>query len=164
MVVVPAGRSRTYRAAVLGALLAVSVVGGSLSGTLARPDAWFLALEKPSLMPPLRLFPPLWLTAYILTAIAGWRIYCHARRDRLPRLLAAWCLQLVLNWVWAPLLWVFKLPELASVAMLSACAALLTLAFAMRPVDPVSARLLLPGAVWAGYLSAMSLALGLLNP
>lgn len=73
--------------------------GGLLIGYSFLPGAWYQSLLKPPMTPPNWLFAPAWTTLYVLIAIAGWALFSRPEEQTGKR---AWVLQLVLNFIWSP--------------------------------------------------------------
>ena len=85
----------TLAAAVCGILVALT----SLSGALAPPGDWYIALDQPPGTPPNAAFPIVWTLLYIAMAVAAWRVW----RARGPgRELGLFVVQLALNALWMP--------------------------------------------------------------
>src|SRR5688572_29520143 len=76
--------------------LAVVLGGGMLIGSVTQPDAWYVALTKPSFNPPDWIFAPVWAVLYLLIALAGARTFERGTGFSL------WLGQMVLNFAWAP--------------------------------------------------------------
>jgi tryptophan-rich sensory protein len=79
--------------------LIVSAIGGWVTATSV--DSWYQSLEKPPLNPPDWIFAPVWMTLYILIAVAGWRVWRKAGIAGAPRAFSRYFLQLVLNLAWS---------------------------------------------------------------
>ena len=62
------------------------------------PDAWYVALKKPTWNPPNWVFGPVWTVLYIMIAIAGWYAW---RAEGLGRLVSVWAIGLILNGLWS---------------------------------------------------------------
>lgn len=73
---------------------------GALIGTSFAVDAWYVALNKPSFMPPPAAFGIVWPILYLLIAVAGWRVFTS--EGATPGW-GLWLGQLVLNWAWSPI-------------------------------------------------------------
>lgn len=149
--------------AVLGGLIALAVFGGSLSGILGRADGgWYAALDKPWFAPPHGAYVPAWIVAYVALAVAGWRIWIGRGRFR-HFLIAIWSVQLVLNWLWAPVFIGLRMPLAACSALALSAAICLYLGLHMR-ADRLAPRLLVPCAVWIGFTAWLTLRIATLNP
>ncbi len=76
--------------------------GAATSGALFGPDRWYDGLEKPWWTPPNWAFPLAWSVAYLLVAVAAWRIAVAEPSMVQALALALWSLQIVLNALWTP--------------------------------------------------------------
>lgn len=160
---ITAVRTSAPRAAILGLLLAFAVLGGSLSGIFAKPDDWYLSLAKPWYVPPHWALTPVWLANYITVAIIGSRIWHRKTSSKRPVLIVAWTLQLLLNWLWAPVFLVLRLPEFAFIIAISSCAIISFMAVVLRRRDTRSAHLLMLNLMWLGFVSLMTFQIAAIN-
>jgi benzodiazapine receptor len=140
--------------------LAFVAIAGAM-GTLALPDAWYVALAKPSFNPPNWIFPPVWTLLYVLMAIAAWRVY---RAAGWCTALGAWIAQLVFNGAWSPLF--FGLHRigwaLADIIVLLALVVTTTVLFFRR--DRIAGSLMVPYAAWVAFATLLTLTIWRLNP
>lgn len=160
---ITATRPPASRATVLGLLLAVAVLGGSLSGIFAKPDDWYQALAKPWFAPPHSALASVWLVNYITIAIIGSRIWRRKTSRKRPVLLVAWALQLLLNWLWAPVFLVLHLPEFAFIIAISSCVIIAFMAVVLRRRDAWGARLLMFNLTWLGFVSLITFQIATMN-
>jgi len=72
--------------------------------------------------PPNWVFGPVWTVLYVLTAIAGWRVW---RRDRAGMSIKLWWAQLAINFAWSPVVFVAHQTALALVVVLLLLVAIL---------------------------------------
>ena len=87
---------------VLLALLVLCVGGGALIGVLSAGQVGdYRSLELPTWAPPSWLFGPVWTVLYALMAISAWLVVRTEHPFR-GRALAAFAVQLVLNFAWTP--------------------------------------------------------------
>jgi translocator protein len=141
---------------IVGATLATAVAGGL---TADFRSAWYQALEKPSWQPSGRVIGSVWTILYPLIALAGvllWRTP-GGRRDR--GLLALFCLQWVLNFLFTPLLTRVRSPALAALDCGALAAAVWLLVGKAIPVRRPAGLLLVPYGLWTTFATALSLAL-----
>lgn len=127
---------------------------------LAGPDAWYAGLTKPSLNPPRWVFGPVWTLLYVLIAIAGWRIWQRARRSAA---MAAWGVQMVLNFLWTPVFFGAHRIGLALAVIVVLLAAILVFIATAWRRDRLAAGLFLPYAAWVGFATALNAAFWILN-
>lgn len=142
------------------AFLLIVVGFGAFIGMNTLPGAWHTELEKPPYYPPNEIFGPVWFALYVMIGIAGWRI---AMAEPYGAAMRMWFVQMVLNWLWAPV-W-FNL-HLAWVA-LTIVSALLVIIFgfiwtAWTP-SKFAALLFAPYAAWVAFSMALNLSIAALN-
>ena len=99
------------RFVVLTFFLAIVLGGGLAIGFATRPGAWYAGLAKPAFNPPNRVFAPVWTLLYVMIAVAGWRIFLRAPAD--PAMIV-WTIALVLNFLWSPVFFGAKRPDIAT--------------------------------------------------
>lgn len=140
--------------------VALVLAGGMTIGYLNTPGPWYANLEKPPFDPPNWLFGPVWAILYVLIGIAGARTW--SRGTKSPAM-AAWWVQLALNYVWSPLFFTHH----AVLAAFGVILALLVticvfIALTWRP-DRVSALLFIPYALWVAFASLLNGSIHWLN-
>ncbi|TPW28374.1 TspO/MBR family protein [Pararhizobium mangrovi] len=141
-------RNRILFTFVLSTVLAGLVIGG-----LTAPDAWYAALKKPAFNPPSWVFAPVWSVLYVLIGIAGARTF--ARRPKGPAM-AAWIVQMVLNFAWSPVFFTLHAiaPALAIVVALTLANALF-IVLTWRP-DRLSALFFVPYVAWTAFAAVLN--------
>lgn len=148
---------------VLSFLIILSlVIAISSFGALFPPGSWYEQLIKPALTPAGWVFAPVWLTLYLMIAVAGWLVW---RKVSIPwhPAVVLWGAQLILNALWS---WVFFGIEKSGLALLDIVILLiLILAFARYayPVSRSASLLFVPYAVWVGFAAYLNLGIVLLN-
>lgn len=145
---------------ILLSFLVLVVGGGLLVGLVAMPGVWYDGLEKPPFNPPNWIFGPVWTLLYVLIAIAGSRVWLANRRSAL---MAAWWVQLVLNFAWSPVF--FGLHQIGA-AFLVITALLVTIAAFMSEAwnrDRLTAMLFAPYFVWVAFASVLNASIWWLN-
>jgi len=153
-------RSRPNSAAMLGLILATTTIVGSAAGVLFAPDLWWFHLKKPAFAPPHWFVASVWLTSYVLTSIVGWRIWLKPTRSML---LFIWSVQLLMCWLWAPVIYALKLPEMALAMLAMAGAMLVLLIVFLRQSDRVSSLMLAAQLVWIGFVGFLNATILLMN-
>lgn len=158
----PPRRSAAARIAALpislAASLAVSAIGGRITATSVGD--WYQALIKPPLNPPDWIFAPVWITLYILMAIAAWRAWKHGGTGRALRI---YVLQLALNLGWTCLFFGLQQPTLALIEIVILLAAILWTVVAFRAHDRIAAWLLAPYALWVAFAMYLNAGIVALN-
>ena len=136
------------------------VFSAAVSGSQFTPGEWYLALNKPSWVPPNWVFPVVWTTLYIMIAIAGWLVW---RRAGWSTALTVWGIGLVINALWS--YFMFGRQEiglaLADVTALWVAVALfINLAWNL---DRMAAYLFLPYLAWVTIAAALNFEVWRLN-
>ena len=137
-----------------------AIVGiGTLMSVLSNSgysNNWFLALDRPALVPPGWVFGVVWTSLYILIALA-FAMVLNARGARYRgAAIAAFLIQLIANFAWSPLF--FSLHKIGTalglILFILVAAAATTWLFAR--VRATAAWLMLPYLAWlcfAAYLN-----------
>jgi translocator protein len=140
---------------------------GFASGRVAPSgdeNPWFVALEKPAIMPPSWAFPVAWTILYVLLGLAL-AIVINARgsRGRGPALIV-FAVQMALNLAWTPIFFGMHqvVTALIVIAALLVLVALTILLF--WRVRRLAGMLLLPYIAWLGFAFVLLLQIHLLNP
>lgn len=147
-----------YLPLVLFVLLTVG--GGTLIGTTNVPGEWYAQLQKPPFNPPDWVFSPVWTVLYVLTAVAGWRIWIG---PHIPWAMSVWWLQLGLNFLWSPVFFTLHLIGGALIVILALFATVLAFIFIAWPHDRISATLFVPYAAWVAFAALLNASILLLN-
>ncbi|WP_184088752.1 TspO/MBR family protein [Sphingomonas xinjiangensis] len=127
-------------------------------------NAWFMALDKPAIMPPGWAFPVAWSILYILMGLAL-AIVINARGSRKRRpALAVFIVQLLLNLAWTPVFFGMHqvVAALVIIAALIVCVAWTILLF--WQVRRTAGMLLLPYLVWVCFAFVLLYQLHQRNP
>ncbi|MEL7526696.1 MAG: TspO/MBR family protein [Pseudomonadota bacterium] len=147
----------------IGTLIGVVVIVlamGTFIGTQSAPGDWYRNLQKPPFNQPNWIFGLVWTVLYIFIAVAGWRTFRQAPRSSAMNL---WVAQMVLNWTWSPVFFVFHQLWFALVILLGMLAAIVFFIANRWRVDRTSALLFCPYAAWVGFAGVLNLSLALLN-
>lgn len=84
--------------------IAITLGIGALAGfaTAKSVKTWYPTLNKPSFNPPNWLFAPVWTSLYILIGIAAYLVWIRRNKIiHLPRTIAIYFIQLILNLGWS---------------------------------------------------------------
>ncbi|GAA4788767.1 TspO/MBR family protein [Lysobacter hankyongensis] len=138
---------------------------GAGTGALFAPDAWYLALLKPTFNPPAWLFGPVWSALYLMMAVALWLVRRDRDADPVQRRRAStlFAVQFVLNLLWTPLFFGLHSPGLAFVDICLLWIALLTTMLAFGRVRPLAGYLLLPYLLWVSFALVLNGTIWLMN-
>ena len=149
------------------ALSILPVAAVSWAGqAVTRPaiPTWYEALAKPALNPPNAVFGPVWTTLFVLMAYAVWRIL--ALPPGTPgrgQALAAFFVQLGLNWLWSFTFFGMRSPAAAAAVVAVFLLAILLTINRFWRLDRVAGGLLIPYALWVGFATYLNLAIWRLN-
>jgi translocator protein len=152
------------------ALFLVLTLGAGVLGALFSPGFsasaahWFLGLAKPAWLPPQTWFTPIWTGLYVLMAIAAWIIWRERYHRGRAAAIAAFCIQLVLSALWAPVFFGLKNVD---AGLFCIVALWLAVGWTMREfarVKPGAALILVPYFLWITFAAAINLAIWKLNP
>lgn len=158
-----AGRSRELGMLVvsLAACFGVSALGASWASQGLSP--WYEGLSKPSWNPPGWVFGPVWVTLYILMAVAAWMIWRVRERPGAWVALGLYVVQLALNLAWTGIFFTLKLPGPALFEIALLWVMILATIVAFGRVRPWAGALLVPYLVWVSFASALNFMLWRLN-
>lgn len=145
---------------VLLAFLIFVVFGGFAMGYLAPPGPWYEALPKPAFNPPNWVFGPVWTVLYVLIALAGWRVW---RENAGGWPMRIWWVQLGLNYLWTPIFFGARRPDLAFGIILLLLGTILAFIALSWKRHRVSAWLFVPYAFWVAFASLLNGAILILN-
>ena len=130
-------------------MLALSFLMGSYTSS---SSLWYLNLNKSVLTPPGYVFGIVWSLLYVAIAIVGWLIFVYYVTTKSIK--TAYILQLLFNWSWTPLFFVF---HLISLSLLIILLLIIIVFYIILAEDRMLIKqLLLPYLLWlmfAGYLN-----------
>lgn len=127
-------------------------------------DTWYPQLNKPSFNPPDAVFGPVWTTIYVLLGIAAYLVW--QRRDQikhLPRTIAVYFIQLVLNLFWTFLFFYSHLIGACLFEILALLIAVVINAWMFYKVHKIAGLLLVPYILWVSFASVLTYNIYLLN-
>ncbi|WP_375395329.1 TspO/MBR family protein [uncultured Sphingomonas sp.] len=140
---------------------------GFLSGRsvpVGAQNHWYVALEKPAIMPPDWVFPVAWSILYVLIALAL-AIVLNARGARRRGIaLALFVVQFALNLAWTPIFFAQHRIDLALAVVAAMLAAGTATTLAFGRVRSTAAWLMVPYLVWVGFAGVLTWRIGQLNP
>jgi translocator protein len=150
-------RMRGWKSLLVFLLLVAAVAS---AGAMTAPDAWFVALVKPSFNPPGWIFGPVWTLLYALMAIAAWRVY---RLQGVDISIAAWIAQLVLNAAWSPLFFGLHRTDLALVDIVVLDLIVIATIVLFFRRDRVAGWLMVPYLAWISFATVLNASIWQLN-
>jgi tryptophan-rich sensory protein len=140
---------------------------GTLSGRAAGSgygNSWFDALAKPSFMPPGWVFPVAWTILYVLMGLSL-ALILNARGARGRAFaLAAFAIQLGLNFIWSPLFFAAHQVTLAFLVIVALLLWVTGATVQFYRIRRAAGLLLLPYLAWLGFAAALNYQIGKLNP
>jgi benzodiazapine receptor len=126
--------------------------------------AWYQTLAKPPFNPPDWVFAPVWTILYVMIAIAGWRVWRKAGIAGAKRPLAAYGLQLVLNFGWSVLFFGVQRTGWALAEVVVLLVVIVATWWLFRPIDKPAAFLFVPYGLWVAFATVLNLSIVILNP
>lgn len=143
------------------------VLLGFLSGRMANSgydNGWFVALERPDIVPPGWVFGVVWTILYILLGLSLAQIL-HARGAKGRGMaLFLFFVQLTLNLGWSPLFFAWHEVSMALVVIILILLITIATCFAFAPIRKSAAWLLVPYMVWLCFAAILNYQIDRLNP
>ena len=140
---------------------------GTLSGRASNSgysNAWFAALEKPSVMPPAIAFPIAWTILYVLLGLAL-ALVLHARGARgRPSAVAFFVVQLALNYAWSPIFFGAHKVGAALIVIVAMLVLAAITALLFVRIRKLAGLLMLPYLAWLLFAAFLTWQIGILNP
>ncbi|HEY9554576.1 TspO/MBR family protein [Allosphingosinicella sp.] len=152
-----------YALVTIPLVLLLGTLSGRASGN-GYGNPWFDALVKPEAMPPGWVFAAVWTLLYIWLGLVLAMIL-HARgAERRVQALALFLAQLLLNFAWSPVFFVFRevatgLTMIAAMIVLSVAATWL-----IARIRKAAALLMLPYIAWLCFAAYLNYQIVVLNP
>lgn len=142
--------------------LSVGAIGALF--TARSVDTWYPTLNKPFFNPPNWVFGPVWTLLYILMGIAAYRVW--QRRDQIahiPRIVATFAMQLLLNLIWSFLFFYNQIIGGALFEIVVLLIAIILNARIFYKIDKPAGHLFIPYIVWVIFATALNAAIFMLN-
>lgn len=136
---------------------------GAVSSLFTTPQipTWYASLNHPSIAPPNYIFGPVWTTLYILMAIAAWLVWKRAGWRSVE--MAAFALQLVLNFAWSAVFFALHSIGGALVEIVALDLAILVTTILFFRRDRIAGLLFLPYLGWTLFATVLTHAFWRLN-
>lgn len=145
----------------LALCLGVSGLGGAITATSV--GTWYQTLARPPFNPPDQVFAPVWISLFVLMALAAWLVWRRVGLVAGARPLGLFGLQLGLNLLWSALFFGLRAPGWAMVEILFLWAAIAATTLAFRPVSSAAALLLIPYLLWVSFAIVLNASVWWLN-
>lgn len=115
-------------------------------------------LVKPALFPPKILFPIVWSILYLLMTVS---LYITTKNS--DKLYKIYAIQLVLNALWSPIFFGFKLYLLAAIILISLIILVIVMIYQMFAEDKLAGYLQFPYLIWLLFALYLNLSIYFLN-
>ncbi len=133
--------------------------------TAGGVHGWFQSLARPPLVPPYRVFGPVWAALNVMLGVSAWmvwrRIEVGAHRKR--RALRIWGWQLLANAAWPAAFFGLASPGLGLGVIAILWGTIAATIRAFWPLQRGAALLLVPYFVWVGFATYLNLGFWWLN-
>lgn len=145
--------------------ITVAVFLGIAGGLLTDIGPWYRSLRKPRLNPPDWLFGPAWT---LILGLAAWAAVTAWDAVRSPddqlRVVLLFGTNAVLHFLWSPLFFKLRRPDLALVEVVFLWASLIALVIGLFPISRLAALLVLPYLLWVSFAMWLNWQIVRLNP
>lgn len=136
---------------------------GSVATVEAIPT-WYMGLNKPFFAPPNWLFGPVWTLLYLMMGVSFyliWREGWKKKNTREAGAIFGW--QLAVNFVWSPVFFGLKSPELALLVIVTMWGLIVVTMKKFYPISKTASYLLLPYLLWVSFATLLNGAIAGLN-
>jgi benzodiazapine receptor len=146
--------------------LAACQLAGFLGSIFTRSAiaSWYAQLQKPSFAPPNWLFAPMWISLYLLMAVAAYLVWQKGLGSSGVRAaLGVFLVQLLLNALWSPVFFGLRSPLAGAAIIVVLWLAILATIIAFAKISPPAAWLLVPYILWVSLATALNISIYFLN-
>jgi len=141
-----------------------AVILGGVGGLATEIGPWYKNLKKPSWQPPDWLFGPAWTLILGLAAWAAVLAYNGASSDAgRTAVVILYSVNLVFHFVWSPLFFKFKRPDLALIEVVFLWGSVLAMCVALRQYSVTASWLVAPYLAWVSFAAVLNLMIVKLN-
>ncbi|UKT64643.1 TspO/MBR family protein [Pedobacter mucosus] len=146
--------------------IAIPLSIGALGGwaTAQSVKTWYPTLNKPSFNPPNWLFAPVWTSLYILIGIAAYLVWI--KRDKivhLPRTIAIYFIQLILNLGWSFIFFYQHEIGFALAEIIFLLVIIIVNAIMFYKIDKWAGLIFIPYILWVGFATFLTYNIFILN-
>ena len=157
-------KKKAVQAYVFFILTALAV--GGISAFIARDNMnIYDEIIKPPLAPAGFLFPVVWTVLYILMGISAAMVWLQRDKnnDKAVNALLWYAASLVVNFIWSPLFFNFRLFLPAFIVLAVLLILILKTVWEYRGIFPFAAYLQIPYIIWVSFAGYLNLAIWILN-
>jgi benzodiazapine receptor len=142
--------------------LIFGVLGGLI--TVRSVKTWYPGIAKPSFNPPNWLFGPVWSTLFIIIGIASYLVWKKRKQIvRLPRTIALYFIQLILNLLWSFLFFYSHLIGAALIEIIALLVAIAINGMVFYKIDKTAGLLFIPYFLWVSFATILTYNIFILN-
>ncbi|CAF0955830.1 unnamed protein product [Didymodactylos carnosus] len=134
-------------------------IGGIVGGIITATQK----IKKPSWRPPNAVFGPVWTIVYCLMGYSSYLIARDSSGSVRHSALFFYGTQLILNWIWSPIFFLFHQLGLATTVILALLVNILICIVQFWPINQTASLLMVPYAVWVGFASALTISIWRMN-
>ena len=148
----------------IGCIVLTMSIGG-LSGyaTLDGVTGWYTTLHKPAFNPPNYLFGPVWSLLYLLMGVSLFLILKAERSPARSKAIAAFTIQLVLNFFWSIIFFRFHAVGMALAEIVLMWVAILWMIVTFYRVNKIASLIQIPYIAWVSFATILNAAIFYLN-
>ena len=136
-------------ALIVGVILGLAAMIGSLASTQASSDLWYLSLNKSELNPPSYVFGIVWPILYVLMMISAYLAY--------NKIYGIFQIQLAFNAAWSWLFFRFQMPLISLIDIYLLIALNLYISRLMYRENKLAFILFIPYVLWISFASYLNL-------
>jgi len=138
----------------------------SAIGAMASIQAksFYASLTQPLWAPPGWLFGPVWMTLYLMMALAAWLVWRRGGFQANQTALTLFLVQLILNGFWSWMFFAWQLGAGSFINVMLLWLAILATLTTFWRVDKLAGVLLIPYLLWVSFASVLNFTMWQLNP
>lgn len=149
---------------VISILIALGV--GGLSSFLTRNNMYvYEIINRPTLSPPMILFPIVWAILFVLMGISSaivWQKH-DENPDDVASAITIYALQLIVNFFWTIIFFNMQAYLFAFVWLILLLVLIVVMIVQFHKLSPIAAYLQIPYALWVAFAGYLTLMIYLLN-
>lgn len=150
--------------------LGLCILGCQLVGilgsffTVSAIQSWYVTLSKPFFSPPNWVFGPVWTFLYLCMGIALYILIQQGiKKNSVRRALQVFFLQLFANFLWSPVFFGLRSPELGILVIFALWILIVITLKRVYRVSIVAFALLVPYFLWVSFASVLNVSIAILN-